>query len=100
MTTISVTADDILHGERCQCTLCPVALATKRCTGAHLVSVAADQITLFFRDGSHMRFETPNSVKSFIRDFDDKRAVAPFEFEIPLEIEQSLNISVDSGSHL
>lgn len=88
MTTISVTASDILHGERCHCSLCPVALAAKRCTGADLADVGEDHIALFFGPGPTFRFDTPNSVKSFIRDFDDKLAVAPFEFEIPLEIEQ------------
>lgn len=93
MTAVSVTAADILHGERHQITLCPVALATKRCTGADIASACEEVIRLFFGAEPALRFDTPNSVKSFIRDFDNKLTVAPFEFEIPMEIEQTASLT-------
>ena len=78
---VSVTADDIKHGEINNCYRCPIARALQRC-GFERPIVDGVQICL----GVGMaEIDTPAEANEFIKRFDDGLPVQPFEFalEIP-----------------
>ena len=74
---VSVTAADIVTGvakHRCEC---PVARALKRAFKAERVDASFCRLTV---DGR--RYATPDAVETFMRRFDERSAVEPFEFEL------------------
>ena len=77
--TVNVTAEHIEHGERLQCTTCPVALALNE-----QLPVGApwrvDNGTLTAITGKFGNM--PLSVRQFVSSFDSQVRVAPFSFEI------------------
>lgn len=82
---ISVTQEDIDRGERSDPYYCPVARATQRATGRH---AGVDEHTIFGRieNGTNSMFaELPPEAKEFVEDFDMRRPVEPFSFEVSIE---------------
>jgi hypothetical protein len=84
-TQISVTLDDIQHGERKSCTNCPVA----RAIGRHLpewVTLEAGALSLdFYWPNSSIRIQTPSIAEKFIVDFDQGYKVKPISFMLDLD---------------
>jgi hypothetical protein len=81
---IQVTQEDIKNGKRCHGCYCPVALAVTR------VVPQADKVIRVETTGLQLTphakwLQLPESARTFIRDFDTKQPVAPFEFELPSE---------------
>lgn len=80
--TIQVTAEDIANGARRNCKACPIALAASRheCfSNAILLEVGAIYISWYDEKSKAVRL--PEIAIEFIRDFDKRRDVKPFEFE-------------------
>lgn len=71
---VHVTADDIAHGRRSDCTRCPVALAVGRAMGEPC-NVTAYSIYTESRIAL-----TPPAAARFIEAFDDLVDVKPFSF--------------------
>lgn len=76
-TRISVTAADIAQGKVGDCGECPVALAMGRAFPGR--RILADSYGLNVDD---RQFPTPPMVDRFMQDFDRRRLVEPFTFEI------------------
>lgn len=85
--TVQVTTAHIKAGRPGRCRECPVALAVADAIcGAALVSACPAWITMFLQDeedGREVRVSTPRHVAAFIRAFDARRYVAPFDFTFP-----------------
>lgn len=79
---IDVTAEDIEHGHRNNCFLCPVALAFERIT-RHTIKVNSRHVSN--KATGFLINKLPHSAKQFINDFDDGLPVRPFTFEIDLD---------------
>jgi hypothetical protein len=84
-TQISVTLDDIQHGERKSCTNCPVA----RAIGPFLppgveIQVGPIYLDFYWKNGS-TRIQTPSIAEKFIVDFDQGYAVKPISFMLDLD---------------
>lgn len=95
---VKLTPADIRQGRMCSPRLCPVALAIKRATGRTVVSVGAAGVTTYWRgkryhsDGfiSDIRtgsFPLPKKAITFVKRFDAGLAVAPFSFELDMDVE-------------
>lgn len=80
MRTIRVTAEHIERGKG-GCYTCPIALALYDET-AHVWGV--NVVACFYKEGS-LVLGLPESACKFVADFDARREVQPFEFELPLE---------------
>lgn len=76
---VTVTQDDIDHGEESDCRNCPVARASSRAFGAPMKSGGA---TLAIADAPHYRpiYGLPTSVTTWISRFDRGEPVEPFAF--------------------
>ena len=74
---IRVTATDIAKGRRYTITLCPIARAIKRKFRTKRVQVHPGYVTI---NGVDYFFGV--SVRRFIKEFDRKIWVVPFEFDI------------------
>jgi hypothetical protein len=77
---VSVGQNDILDGFPCSCTSCPVAIAVRRAFpwgdfGPPELTVSSKEILI---DG--ILFHVPRSARNFIRKFDRKNKVQPFNF--------------------
>lgn len=84
---ISVTADHITRGARCDSVRCPVALAIK--DALHLsVDVQEDLINFGIPTGMFSPVATPQEAGHFVDEFDDGLPVQPFTFtlEVPDEV--------------
>ena len=90
--TISVTQEDIDKGIHASPTICPVALALKRCNINNLY-VGAYTIFIYYANpiyvGEHTIYvdyanpiDTPQNVQNFITSFDGGKSVQPFTFEL------------------
>lgn len=87
---VSVTQDDIDHGERHCCERCPVARAIRRVIGdMPVVEVERDNVTIGPLGG--WTYATlPTRATKFIDRFDVGLKVAPFTFELKYELEIDL----------
>lgn len=93
--TISVTQEDINHGEQGGCETCPVALAFKRAVpDASDIDVSRHTIEFFHSSdplGDGFCLNLPGRATGFIDDFDagGVPAVEPFNFtlSLPLRLE-------------
>jgi hypothetical protein len=74
---IKVTEEDIDCGKRHEAHKCPVAVAMKRTFDTSCVGVTESYIRL----GS-LYYKLPKDVTNFVRDYDRKKPVSPFEFEL------------------
>lgn len=89
---ISVTAEDIEHGEKQNCRFCPIALASFRSFRESLIGhdyfyCEIHEIILVNIRGRRA-FVSENlteDVLNFIDDFDSGKEVSPFEFEAVFE---------------
>jgi hypothetical protein len=82
---INVTQEDINNGGKKQCTMCPIALATKRTfPNAIWISVTQAYIRVVNAgDGERgTEYLSPLGVEQFINDFDRGRPVSPFSFTV------------------
>lgn len=87
---IEVTQEDIDHGVRGECRLCPIARALQRATGNPFATMGAWNC---WPENNGTAFQTggpipcPDAAYDFIQAFDGKGAskVRPFSFEIPYE---------------
>lgn len=90
---ISVTAEDIKHGIRKNCRMCPIALAIKREFPIGGVAVTGPSLKYARTrlDGSLLRmmFQLPRRCEKFVRDFDVALPVEPFTFTLESEKELS-----------
>ena len=81
---IRVTEDDIRLGERHDSQNCPVARALTRTLGRRYrvdtTSCCCERGTMGM-EFSHRRLAP--AVRKFIRDFDNRKSVCPFEFSFP-----------------
>jgi hypothetical protein len=84
-TIISVTNADIKHGERGQCSRCPVALAVLRRLECKDVTVGICGVTIYSRR-AHRRFYPPSRIARWITDFDNGRPVKPTRFKLSKEV--------------
>ncbi len=80
MRTIKVTEEHIQVASG-GCYDCPIALALLDETGRRW---GVSAVTCFYRSGS-LVLALPESARQFVADFDARREVLPFEFELPLE---------------
>lgn len=88
---ISVTREDIAAGKRHECGACPVALAVAR----HLCDGVAPQVgyfTIQYRRLADQQTLThvswlPAPASEWIEDFDHRRPVEPFDFELKIPAE-------------
>ncbi len=85
---IQITQDDIKQGTVDDCDRCPIALATNRVLIAGHHAKVMGSISIYNYVYRRFTCKTPNSVKQFIRSFDDEYVVEPFEFD--LEIPEKL----------
>jgi hypothetical protein len=86
-----VTQEDIDTGQRVNAFCCPVAKAISRVMGGrYLVSVSTHSIGVLNLDTFKWEYFTPDAeVTRFIRAFDMREKVEPFEFEIdPPEVQR------------
>jgi hypothetical protein len=91
MTTISVTQDDIEHGERGDCRGCPIARAVNRMLATGYFARVRDEISIWTEGGGRFvrGLDLPDAAREFIALFDsnngdpDDTPVKPFTFEIP-----------------
>ena len=81
---INVSPYHIKRGIRNSVRNCPVARAM-RTAGFTVISVNYTTIEVFIARGQNTCFKTPNTVAQFINDFDLKRHVLPFHFQLPTE---------------
>lgn len=85
---ITVTQADIDNGVDHSCSRCPVVLALARVFNVRQVDVNVSSRWLV--DGVGWG-ETPDAACDFIRDFDNKRPVKPFEFFVDVAAWEALN---------
>lgn len=81
---ITVTQSDIERGKKLDPWDCPVARALRRASKERSVSAGMG----FMFIGPKKRrilWQTPPEVRAFISDFDGKKDVKPFEFDMPLK---------------
>lgn len=81
---VTVTQSDIKNGRRFDPCRCPVARALRRASKERLVSAGAGFMFIGPK-GRRILWQTPPEVKAFIIDFDQKKGVQPFEFDMPLK---------------
>ena len=77
---IEVTQQDISEGTPGVCMECPIALAVQRATGDKDASVTPQIVWV---GGTF--YVLPVTAREFIRKFDGRKDVAPFEFEMEPE---------------
>ena len=88
--TINVTKNDIKEGDVRKCRSCPVARAiTRRLRKPYFASASVFKILIVDDDAPSSRSlsNVPRSVGAFITDFDRRRKVDPFSFEIEIPTE-------------
>lgn len=87
--TINVTQEDIDHGEKGNCSRCPVALAASRVLYHPTIWPCG---IWFGRPCSMNRCSvpTPPEVTKFVSDFDSDRPVEPFSFTLTCIPEESV----------
>lgn len=80
---VSVSQDNIDDGWS-GCYSCPVALAIKGIDESYHPWVVSTRIMIYL-NGSRVSIDTPRSVNRFVRRFDSRKPVKPFNFflEIP-----------------
>ena len=81
---INVTHYHIKHGTRNSLRYCPVARAMKT-AGFTVRSVDNKTIHVVMARGQNTYFKTPTTVAQFINNFDLKRHVLPFHFQLTKE---------------
>lgn len=88
---ISVTANHIKNSYRRSSRFCPIARAIASHFPLHTVSAGMEYITLYdqnlWKSGIYKplrKCSTPDIVKQFISNFDNKLPVEPFEFDLTL----------------
>lgn len=90
MPLVQVTLEDIDNGFREDCQYCPVARALRRVLLPEFVGEAQQsRISIYNANRQHWEEElwscaTPMVANQFINDFDKKREVKPFEFELDI----------------
>lgn len=84
---IQITPDDIKHGTRKSCRMCPVARALQRVS----IKNVECQVTINYCYGlDNMNGQIvwekwlPIVIQEFIQKFDDDRIVEPFDFELDI----------------
>lgn len=88
---VRVTLEDIICGEPGSCSACPIAQAiTRACTpnprtAKYVFRVSSGHVGVSARGtGTSVAWiELPREVRDFIRNFDVRNHVAPFEFDMP-----------------
>ena len=92
---IKVTQEHIHNGRRLSPSSCAVALAIAEQTGAKLVTVGKNEVTLWpnglattesIHPAPYHDARLPNEVGMFIEKFDSEKPVDPFEFELAYEV--------------
>lgn len=78
--TISVTAEDIAKGHRCNCWHCPIAEAASRLDGVAVAAVSS-VLTLDYLDRRD-NWPLTDAAMDFIEDFDAGCVVKPTEFTL------------------
>lgn len=78
---IKVTQSDIDNGEGGSCVACPIAIAIRRSVRSKIKAVRVQKEYFSLNDGF---YDLPQEAQSFISEFDQQRAVKPFEFNIKL----------------
>ena len=81
---ISITHDDIKHGIRSSLRYCPVARAMKT-AGFTVSSVDNKTIHVVMTRAHNTYFKTPTTVTQSTNNFDLKRHVLPFHFQLQTE---------------
>lgn len=82
---IQVTQEDINNGIKFKCESCPVALAIKRLLKPNVKVLVGDIISFMTNDSSEWKdVVTPERVWDFLVQFDNKRPVQPFSFELDI----------------
>lgn len=79
---ITVTQEDIDKGEPRFCFKCSVAIAVTRAFGAKRTAAEEAAIFIHHAKGQINSFLTPSAALRFIRAFDARQPVQPFEFEL------------------
>lgn len=80
---IHVTQDDIDHGLKNNCRVCPIALAIKRETKALGVNVLHRSIVIIPSGNDPVRrYEHTAESFDFVTKFDAGQTVEPFQFEL------------------
>jgi hypothetical protein len=69
--TVTVTADDIRHGERTSCQRCAIARAVNRIPGFSGASVGSDDFAIDLDDGRYAEYRLPPDATAFVRALDD-----------------------------
>lgn len=87
MIHVEVTQDDIDSGIHSDEFNCPVALAIKRATGCD-ARVFGRAVTLYKGNDALLPAKPPEAVEMFIRDFDYYQRVAPFGFDLDVDLPQ------------
>lgn len=84
--TVSVTAEDIVAGDKGRCTSCPLSLALARALGEKYTSVSynAGCAFLYCPSTQFWTMTLPALCLSFVRAFDRGDAVQPFTFDLTL----------------
>lgn len=92
--TVEVTADDIHYGRPASGYTCPIALAGYRVCetlGFDSCGVGTESIQFYEEGQSHLEYYVsaplPEEARLFIRNFDGRRIVNPFQFQIKLKEE-------------
>ena len=84
---INVTQEDINNGAKKQCTMCPIALATKRVfPNSDWISVTPGFIRVcdeIFDEG--VCYSIPDKARDFMESFDGGLKVFPFSFTVDSE---------------
>lgn len=81
---VDVTAEDIAHGEREDCTKCPIARALRRHKGFEKAYVNDQYVEIDHENRHENLYRLPQEAVDFIRNFDDGKEVRPFKFELDL----------------
>lgn len=82
---ISVTEDDIKNGRRNQCSDCPIALALFRALGWEIgINRNYIKISQWYAKIGFVSYLLPKEASIFVCDFDSKKEVLPFEFNLDI----------------
>lgn len=87
---ISVTAEDIVNGQRCESSACPIALAIVKVLKDNCrPTVSRGRIAIWLKQTGCEPFlvqecSVPDDVRAFVFYFDGGAKVQPFEFDLAI----------------
>ncbi len=82
--TITITAEDIQRGRRCDPGCCPVGRAISR-AGVEHYGVIGTQVMVPSGNSGAKALPLPHNVQNWLLDFDGCMPVEPISFELPIE---------------